>query len=364
MNIGLDIHQRKGWSGLWQDIKRDSKYRYFWKNPIRHIIYRHGWNFRPINQDAGSYPLAVDVEFANGCNFRCTMCQQSTEWLDKKDEHFMSPMTLKLVVDECKRIGVHSMKVNWRGESTLDPECGKKLLYMKSQGIHELQMNTNASRLEPILNHELIESLDRIIFSCDGMSPETYNKIRRGGDFNRFLKNVTQFRRMRDEKDTKLPWHSMRKGLPVIRINMAVMEQNYHEVEDFKVLFRGLADEVFFNSVYRPQGAKDTQNKGQHRTEKRKGCPQIWQRLIVDVQGNVMPCCVDYQEKLVQGKVDENSISSIWNVREKPLRNAHVAHMARKLPGCRGCDNFALSELKDGKVVWTDGPSGSQASGC
>ena len=365
MDIGIDINKRRLWSGFWKDMARDIKTRIFWNGPLKHINYRFWWNMRPDRQDAGTAPLSVDVELANGCNFRCIMCQQSTEWLDKKDEHFMDWSTLKLVVDECKRLGVYSMKVNWRGESTLDPECGKKVCYLKDSGIHEVQMNTNASKLDNNeLVNDLMRGLDRIIFSCDGMSPETYNKIRRGGNFNVFLKNVTRFRRLRDEKDARLPWWHTRRGLPVIRLNMAIMEQNHHEVDDIKVLFRGICDEVFFNAVYRPQDAKVEHNKGQHRTSKRKGCPQIYQRLIVDTQGNVMPCCVDYQEKLVMGNVNEKSLSDMWNKRGAALRSVHESHKARQLPGCVGCDNFALSQLdENGAVVWTDGVSTSQ-SGC
>lgn len=364
MNIGENIHQRKGFSGFIKDMRRDAPTRIFWNNPIKHIAYRWGWNTRPEDLNADIHPLAVDVELSNGCNFRCIMCQQATEWLPRKDESFMSWTTLRTVVDECKRIGVYSMKVNWRGESTLDPECGEKVLFMKRAGIHEIQMNTNASRLTPILNYYLLSGLDRIIFSCDGMSRDTYNNIRKGGNWDTFLKNVTQFRRMRDEKDKKLNVFNKRYGLPRIRINMAVMEQNHHEVDDFKVLFRGIADEVFFNSVYRPQGGKEAQNKGQHRTNKRKGCPQIWQRLIVDVHGNVVPCCVDYQEKIKLGNVNETSLSEIWNKKALRIREAHRNHKGRSIDGCKNCDNFSLSAIENGKVVWTDITTKPTGSGC
>jgi len=365
MNIGIDINKRQSLSGFIKDIQRDIRTRIFWNDPIKHLAYRWKWNYWPIHHKVDTHPLSVDVELANGCNFRCIMCQQSTEWLAKKDEHFMSWDTLTSVVEECVNIGVYSMKVNWRGESTLDPDCGDKICFIKRSGIHEVQMNTNASRLTKELNSKLLVGLDRIIFSCDGISKDTYNNIRRGGDFSTFLKNVTQFRRMRDERDKKLGMFNPRKGLPVIRINMAVMEQNHHEVEDFKVLFRGIADEVFFNSVYRPQGSSETQNKGQKRISKRKGCPQIYQRMIVDVLGNVMPCCVDYQEMLNMGNVGQDSISRIWNSRQSAIRYVHNNHNGRSLKGCKNCDNFSLaSKDKSGEIVWTDTGSKDIASGC
>ena len=335
---------------IWSDLMRDIKTATFWKNPLKHIWYRIQWNLRPEINWSGSKPLSVDVELSNGCNFRCTMCQQSTNWLKKEEELFMSWNTLKLVVDECKRLGVYSMKVNWRGEPTLDPECADKIAYIKQQGIHEVQMNSNASKLTPSFCDQLIESgLDRIIFSCDGLSKETYNTIRRGGNFDTFVSNVTMFRQRRNAKDVGRNWFNRR--LPVIRINMAVMDQNRHEKPLFKDFFKDIADEMSFNEVYQPQSSNI--NKGQKRKSKRKGCPQIWQRLIVSVHGTVMPCCVDFREKLAQGTIQNESLSTIWNSRMSNLRSMHKIGLGRKVSGCTNCDNFALSEVDStGKVVW------------
>src|SRR3990167_7344252 len=129
-----DINLRKGWSGFIADIKRDVKSSIFWNNPLAHLSYRYGWNMRPAQMVADNAPLAVDVELSNGCNFRCVMCQQSENWLQRKDEAFMSWETLREAVSQCKEIGVYSMKVNWRGESTLDPDCGKKGRFIKDSG--------------------------------------------------------------------------------------------------------------------------------------------------------------------------------------------------------------------------------------
>lgn len=333
-----------------KEILRDSKTATFWRNPVKHSIYRWQWNTRPDFQKPGGAPLAVDLEFSNGCNFRCTMCQQATGWLKKKDEDFMSWDTLKLAVAQCVSLGVVSMKVNWRGEPTLDPEVAEKIAYIKSQGIHEVQMNTNASKLTPELCDKLIRSgLDRIIFSCDGIEKKTYEEIRKGGNFDVFMENVRTFRQRRNAIDaTRWPWQ---RKMPTIRINMAVMDQNRGQVGQYREFFKDIADEFFFNSVYQPQ-ASDL-NKGQHRTVKRKGCPQIWQRLIVDVHGSVVPCCVDFREKLKMGSVQEDGLKRIWNEKENAIRANHVAHRARQLTGCAGCDNFALSEInEDGEVIW------------
>lgn len=263
----------------------------------------------------------------------------------------MSWETLKIVGEECVRLGVPSMKVNWRGEPTLDHEVAEKIAYLKRRGIHEVQMNTNASKLTPELCDKLIDSgLDRIIFSCDGLSKETYNTIRRGGNFDAFFKNVILFRQRRNAKDAARKWPH--RGIPIIRINMAVMEQNKHEKGSFKDFFKDIADEFTFNSVYQPQSSN--LNNGQKRIQKRKGCPQIWQRMVVSVDGSTVPCCVDFREKAKLGNVSEINLEKMWFEQVKPIRLAHLKHEGRKIDACANCDNFALSEIDKEKneVVW------------
>lgn len=336
--------------GIYLSFKETLVERRSIKGLIYHFFYRLRWNLRPFFRNAGSIPLDVDVELANACNFRCTMCQQSTEWLKKADEKLMSWETLKNAVTQCKQLGVPSMKVNWRGESMLDPEFVEKIKYIKMMGIHEVQMNTNASKLTTELADQIIKSgLDRIIFSCDGISKETYNKIRRGGDWDRFHANVTMFKQRRDAIDAT---RKKNKGLPRIRINTSIQEANKHEISQVHYVFRNLADEVRFNTVYNPQQSNKLLGD-ERRQVKRKGCPQIYQRLIISANGDVVPCCVDFLEKLKLGNVNKVHLKEIYNKRVGRIRKKHENHEGRTLPSCDKCDNFALSfKGPNGKIGW------------
>jgi radical SAM protein with 4Fe4S-binding SPASM domain len=203
----------------------------------------------------------------------------------------------------------------------------------------EVQMNTNGSRMDWRLSWKLINSgLDRIIFSCDSVDPERYNRIRKGGDFDTFAQNLKEFKYLRGEREK-----------PIIRLNVAVMEENRGEIKDIKKFFKDFVDEFRFNTVYQQQGTQ-----GEKRKIKKRDCPQIWQRLVIDVHGNVMPCCVDIKEMLKLGSVKTASLGKIWKGgRLEGIRNLHRKHYARQLVGCSACDNFALSELNEkNKVVW------------
>jgi len=273
------------------------------------------------------------------------MCHQSTGWLKPEDKKLMSIGYARQIIDECARIGVYSMKVNWRGEPLLHSAVAALIRYMKAVGIHEVMMNTNGLLLTPALSRELIESgLDRIIFSCDGITKDVYEGIRRGGDFHRFMDNLYSFKRICDEN------RAYGEKVPKIRINCTVQKLNGAKRTEFKRFFKDITGDVRLNEIYNPQGEGKTK---EFRKAKKRGCPQIYQRLVIGADGEVSPCCADYLGKLGLGHAGEAPLSEVYSSKEFGIRKMHESHRGRDLPGCDKCDLFSLSEKNDrGEIVW------------
>ena len=328
------------------------------KRKLKHLKYRLLWELRPLLKWAGNIPLAVDVELSSYCNFRCIFCQQASNWWNKTgmkvEESHMSWEIFTRVVDECSEMGVYSMKINWRGEPMANPHFQECIRYMKQKGIHEVMMNTNASYItEENVDALILSGIDRIIFSCDGISKETYNRIRKGGDWDGFIKKIRLFSsRIKFFKGILGSDYKSCRLIPKSRINTAVMEENYHEIPQFREIFSSLVDELRFNTLYNPQ----SRNKflgSRRRIEKRKGCPQIYQRMIVSHDGDVVPCCADYEKKLNLGNLSKLSLRSMYRGEMGAVRKIHEMNRARRfLHGCRNCDLFLLSEIENGKISW------------
>ena len=96
----------------------------------------------------------------------------------------------------------YSIKLNWRGEPLLHPKIADMVAFAKDIGVHEVQLNTNGLLLTKELAIDLAEAgLDRIIISMDGFTKETYEKIRRGGDFYQLCDNLlTTYQTYKAEK--------------------------------------------------------------------------------------------------------------------------------------------------------------------
>jgi len=109
--------------------------------------------------------------------------------------------------------------------------------------LEEIRLHTNAQLLTPRMwgtipqdIQQLVESVD---ISIDAATPETYAVNRRGGSFERLLKNLEYISTLR--KSGPLGW---------VGISMVVQENNFMEMPDFVHLGRRFGfDTVYFSQL-------------------------------------------------------------------------------------------------------------------
>ena len=69
----------------------------------------------------------------------------------------------------------------------------------------------------------------------------------------------------------------------------------------------------------------------------RKVCSDLWQRMTIRANGDVMACC-NLAYKLKVGNIKEKSIHDIWHGREmNRLRELHLQGRYNEIPLCRSC---------------------------
>ncbi len=83
-------------------------------------------------------------------------------------------------------------------EPLLHPQFQEMLRYSKKKGLR-VDFNTNANSLTEEKAKAILESgLDKIVFSVDGVSAATYEKVRRGGNYDRVLRNIKRFTHLKN----------------------------------------------------------------------------------------------------------------------------------------------------------------------
>ncbi len=289
--------------------------------------YRKKWYDYPKKYIVSEFPLHIDIETTNACNLKCIMCI----WREQEKKiGYMEWDLFTKIIDECAKYNLPSVKFNLRGEPLLDKRIVEMVRYAKKRGIIEVQFNTNGLLLNERLGIQLINAgLDRIVFSVDGATKETYEKIRKGGNYEKLVKNINTFVRMRND---------LGKKRPCTRVQMVVLEDTKSQIDQFIEQWKNIVNRIAlirkrsFESKGNPEGFP---------------CPQLWQRLVVQWNGKVKMCCSDWTGESILGDVRRERLYDIWHSDKlKKIRQLHRKRQFGQLIACRKCEvNKVISPI-------------------
>ena len=152
----------------------------------------------------------------------------------------MKEELFKKIIKQIEELEVPSIKLNWRGEPLLNPKILEFIDLAKKAGVIEVSINTNATTLDEKKAEKLINSgLDQIIFSFDGGSKKTYEKMRPGrfkdNKFDIIYENIKNF---------CLKKRELNKVFPITKIQMVMTKTTRNEVGSFFNLFSDIIDDV------------------------------------------------------------------------------------------------------------------------
>jgi len=252
----------------------------------------------------------------------------------------------KRIIDTAADLKVPSVKLNWRGEPLLNPQLEKFIKYAKDNGILEVSINTNATHLTKERSQSLIDSgLDLIIYSFDGGTKKTYEKMRP----TMFEKNTFE-RTYNNIKNFQLKKKKNKKKFPITKIQMVLVDDSRNEIKEFYKLFSDYVDDVTV-TPYQERGGnmEDISKNDLDKIEKyfkennlpkdtkynieangdiniaiaRKPCEQLFQRLMITYDGRVAMCCLDWGAQHCLGYIDKSAfdIDKTINDLEKKIKS-------------------------------------------
>lgn len=301
----------------------------------RYRDYRQGWSGQPRKavtegltgnafRESGMVPLCVDIETAAVCDLACPFCYR--QFIATPDK-IIDEDLYRRIIDQCAELEVPSIKLNWRGEPLLHPKLPELVAYAKRQGILETIINTNATTLDEKKGLALIEAgLDLIIFSFDGGTRESYERMRPGrfaeNSFDAVYGNIRRFAELRVERGAHFPR---------TKVQMILTAETFAEQDSFYSLFDDCVDGVSVKQYTERGGTlTDLDDETRGRLKKalddkglsedlpymrepdgdvyvatgRLPCEQPFQRLLVTYDGRVAMCCYDWGAQHPVGYVD------------------------------------------------------------
>lgn len=293
------------------------------------------------------FPTTLMIEPTNICNLKCPLCPTGAG-LIKRAKGFLAFNNFKKVIDEVGDFIFHLRLWNW-GEPLLNKEIFKMISYAKRKKIF-VNLSTNSSFLTKDISRQLINSgLDELIISLDGASEETYEKYRKGGNFEDIINSLKFLISEKKRLDKKFPY---------IKLQFIIMKHNEHEIEKIKYLSKKLkVDELVFKTVgimdyfskedikkYLPQNKKYSRyslagDNVSTKTRINNQCDFLWNEFVINWDGTVIPCCFDMNNKYVLGDIFNQTVKEIWvskkyvGFRKIILKNKKDIDLCKDCPG-------------------------------
>ncbi|MFO0983570.1 MAG: radical SAM protein [Planctomycetota bacterium] len=173
-------------------------------------------------------PTWVNTTNSTVCNLKCIFCNQA---YGKGVDWKMEESVYRRVVEEVYPF-IDTVQLTAYGEPMMTPNIYGKIADMEQFGV-KLEMVTNATLMK---GEKLLQRMARTVglltVSIDGATPETYNALRVGADFDEVVANVRAYM----NEVHKLPPQAQ----PPLHFNYIVMKRNVHEVPRFLELAKEL----------------------------------------------------------------------------------------------------------------------------
>jgi len=271
-------------------------------------------------ETAPTFPDRVYVESTNVCNLDCIMCPTGLH-IDTRPKGYMEWDLYTTIIDEIAPFAEAVVLHSW-GEPLLHKRILDMIHYAKERGLW-VETSTNATRLDEETARKLIESgLDRIYLSMDGLTKETYEKVRVKGKYEVVRGNIERFLDLKHELGSPIE-----ADIQIVRLSETDAEvedfvkqwqSTYADLINIKELdtWGGQIDEV--NSLAVEESVDDPNLN-------RKPCPNLWYHAHIHWDGVLVSCSRDYDAVTPLGNVRNGGVLKTWHgARMRMMRRWHT----------------------------------------
>ncbi|MCX8043225.1 MAG: radical SAM protein, partial [Desulfobacterota bacterium] len=267
------------------------------------------------------YPRRYMIEPTTMCNLKCRHC---FHWRYDKEKHFirehMSFENFQIILDKIKPFALLIELYNY-GEPFLNKDTPRMIAAATRAGIRT-RISSNMS--VPMTNdyaRDIVQAgLYRLTCSLDGPTQEIYERYRIGGNLSLALENAVRIIQWKKKLNT---------SLPIVVFRMLVFEWNHHTIDQT----RQLAERYGFDEFYADPGSYTIDGekavwdipagkwkKGKtrflehpQRKHSQKPCEWLFHAMVINANGNVIPCCFPYERSAEHLSLLTHSLDEVWN---------------------------------------------------
>lgn len=329
------------------------------------------------------FPRILSIEVTSRCNLRCVMCPKTAGFVNTAPDRVISPEVVDRLDPILGAVDGADLSGLW-GEAFFFPDLYLDILARLKRryiGVHTV---SNGTLITDAVAARLVAlGLDRLEISVDAARPETYRRVRRGGELAQVLEGVRAVVRHKERSGSRLP---------ALKLLFLGMTDTIAEFPEFVRLARSLeVDTVVLQAMGEYEAVKGRSvAAGAHRAQGRrmleaaqaeaqrlgvaielfppdqfsddapvpapvaaparallKDCFFPWDRAVIATTGEVFPCC---SSPVPFGDLTRQPFREIW------YGNAYRALRRALLEGdlppmCRSCTGQAWVARRRGDLL-------------
>ncbi|NPA35432.1 MAG: radical SAM protein [Chlorobi bacterium] len=285
-------------------------------------------------------PFALSVEPGTACDLHCPQCPTGNGTLLRKQGR-MTARVFRKILEDLPEVTVLNLYL--QGEPFLHNEIIEMIETAAGKNIYVITSTNGQHITEETAEKIICSGLSEIRISMDGVTQESYEKYRKGGN----LEKVKDTIRFLSEAKRRTG-----KRTPCVIAQFIVFKHNQDEVEEFEKMAEELgADkteiktaqfyEIDGQNVLPPDKKKFRRYVSSHEL-KMKGrmynhCWKSWMSAVVTWDGNVLPCCYDKDGEYMFGNVDVSDFREIWKGKTADEFRWSILTKKSELDICRNC---------------------------
>jgi MoaA/NifB/PqqE/SkfB family radical SAM enzyme len=351
---------------------------YTWDNlseeKYRNWVRIHHEQLNTSDYTAWGYPFMLQIEPTNICNLRCPLCPVANNDLGRKPRN-MKYKEYTSIIDDLESYLMILILWDW-GEPFMNPDFPRMIRYASDRDIRTVT-STNAHFLdnETYVKDILQSGLSTLIVAIDSARDDNYEAYRKRGNLNKALSGLQKVVEMKKKLGSKT----------LIHMRMVIMRHNEDELWDMKRLAREIGVDWFSVKAVTPGYREPDPEMDKQIVPRRRKyrfyayklgtyerirtdalCRRPWEMSSILSNGDVVPCCWDYDDVMKVGNVFEEPFTKIWTGPVYRDLRKKIFHERQSLARCTICPpSFKLSKSGWFPVVadFINNPSGHFKSG-
>lgn len=301
------------------------------------------------------FPLIVHLETTNYCNQKCIMCCHSTM---KRKPMMIDPALAKKSIHECAEKPPWFLHFFFFGEPFINEHTIEYMIYAKKIGVPRVSVTTNFTLIKEEEIKQIVDnSIDSIHISFEGLDQESYKRIRKTNHYDTVLKNIEFLLNYKAKQGCDKPW---------VAITYVQTTERDSELKEFKKKWQQKVNDVHISPQFEYRNGSLNGSRRQEISKYQQGradgsimyddpsyrvpCRQLWARLVVLSNGELVPCSQNIDGELSLGNIKDISMHQAWTGKEMAdLRMQHISgnYYGKRGKACKVCTDWDWSGKVD-----------------